>query len=276
VTVVVFDLETIPDTVAGRRLYGFDGTTQEVAAAMLARRREESQGKTDFLKPAFHRIVAVGAVALSLGDKVRVTVSKCAGVGERDLVTTFLGWLKKKPQLVSWNGGGFDLPVIRYRSLLYLLDTTTLYGPPEQKQYDSYLYRYGTAHVDLMDVLAGYGASTQLGLDELARLAGLPGKNIATGDQVAALAEAGDWQTISQYVGSDAVQTALLFLRWWFGRGGIPAAVYLDALRAVSEKVADDAALAGAIGSWIQEGTEAAEALAAAAMSSSPATTAVG
>lgn len=267
--ILAFDLETVPDTVAGRRLHGLEGTPDEVAAAMLELRRKETDGRTDFLKPAFHRIVAIGAAAVALrndsergraqadpvGPAIDVNLKAWSGAGEAALLSLFFAWLKKRPQLVSWNGSGFDLPVIRYRALLHGMDAATLYGPPEQKQWDSYGYRYGNAHVDLMDVLAGHGASTSHGLDELARLAGLPGKTVATGDQVSALAHAGEWDRIKAYVGSDAIQTLLLFLRWEVGRGRLPRGTYVDVLRAIAEKVSD-AALAGAIGSWVQEAVE--------------------
>ena len=39
---------------------------------------------------------------------------------ERELITRFFEGLEKHtPDLVTWNGGGFDLPVLHYRSLLH-------------------------------------------------------------------------------------------------------------------------------------------------------------
>ena len=244
--VLAFDLETVPDTDAGRRLLGLAGTDAEVAAAMLERRREESNGKTDFLKPAWHRVVAVGAALVTLaGVSVEARIAAWAGVDERRLLTQFLAFLRKRPQLVSWNGSGFDMPVIRYRCLLHGIGAEVLYGPADQRQWQSYGYRYGEAHIDLMDVLSGYGASTMLTLDEMARLVGLPGKSIATGDQVTELVAAGDWHRIERYVGSDAVQTLLVFLRWERTRGRVTANTYTEALMALRGKV--DPELAAAI-----------------------------
>jgi predicted PolB exonuclease-like 3'-5' exonuclease len=248
--VLAFDLETVPDTNAGRRLQGLTGNDAEVASAMLARRLEETDGKRDFLKPAFHRVIGLGAVAIQIDPSIEVSIKTCAGESERDLLAAFLDWIRKRPQLVSWNGGGFDLPVIRYRSLLHGLSAASLYGPENQRQWDAYAYRYGEAHVDLMDVLSGYGASPNLGLDEMARLMGLPGKTIATGDQVVGLAFAGDWSCIEAYVGSDAIQTALLFLRWELSRGRIAPTAYVAVLAALQDKLADDSALDEAIEAW--------------------------
>ncbi|MBK8002407.1 MAG: 3'-5' exonuclease [Gemmatimonadetes bacterium] len=249
--VLAFDLETVPDTDAGRRLHGLTGTDAEVAAAMLARRQEETGGRTDFLKPAYHRVVGLGVAGIALGPSPEVSLKSWARNGERDLIRRFLDYLRRRPQLVSWNGSGFDLPVIRYRALLHDLDAGSLYGPAEQRQWESYAYRYSEAHVDLMDVLAGHGASPAQGLDEMARLAGLPGKTAGSGDLIANLVFAGDWGRIERYVGLDAAQTLLLFLRWQAGRGRIGGTTYVDALKALRTRLSHDAAMDGAIEAWL-------------------------
>ncbi len=249
--VLAFDLETVPDTDAGRRLHGLTGTDAEVAAAMLALRQEETGGRTDFLKPAYHRVVGLGIAAVALGPSPEVNLKSWAGGVERDLLTRFLDCLRRRPQLVSWNGSGFDLPVIRYRALLHGLATGVLYGPPEQRQWESYAYRYGESHIDLMDVLAGYGASPSQGLDEMARLAGLPGKTVASGDQVANLVFADEWSRVERYVRLDAVQTLLLFLRWQAGRGRIGATTYVEALKALRNRVSQEPAMDRAIELWL-------------------------
>lgn len=251
--IVAFDLETAPDTDAGRRLFGLMGTDEDVATAMLAKRKEDTDGRTDFLKPAYHRVVGIGLVAVALSSTPEVSVKSVAKNGERDLITLFLDSLRRHPQLVSWNGSGFDLPVIRYRALLHGLPAEDLYGPADQRQWDSYGYRYGSAHVDLMDVLAGYGASPAMGLDEMARLAGLPGKTTASGDQVAGLAFGGEWERIERYVGLDALQTLLLFLRWQVGRGHLTRTTYIGVLKALRPKVAYDQPTVEAIQTWIVE-----------------------
>lgn len=249
--VLAFDVETAPDTDAGRRLHGLTGSDADVATAMLARRHEETGGRTDFLKPAYHRVVGLGLAAIALGPSPEASLRSWAGDDEGDLLARFLDRLRRRPQLVSWNGSGFDLPVIRYRALLHGLAAGSLYGPAEQRQWESYAYRYGEAHVDLMDVLAGFGASPSHALDEMARLAGLPGKTVASGDEVATLVIAGEWSRIEQYVGLDAVQTLLLFLRWQAGRGRIGTTTYVEALKALRTRLAHDAAMDGAIEAWL-------------------------
>ena len=225
---LAFDLETVPDVQAGRRISALSGTDVEVAAAMVQRREEETKGRTAFLKPALHRVVGLGLVRVDVtGGQLReCSVRGWAGEGEPDLLRRFFAALHEYPQLVSWNGNGFDLPALRARALLYQLDTRHLDGPIAQKPWESYLNRYSERHVDLMDVLAGYGASPPLSLHEAARLCGLPGKGAVDGSQVADLAQAMDWPAIQDYVQSDALQTMWLFLRWQVGRGQFPAALY--------------------------------------------------
>jgi len=106
---MVFDIETVPDVELGRRLYPLaELDDQDVAKAMFFRRLQESG--TEFLQHYQHRIVAISIVlrdsrglkVLSLGDRDST---------EKELISDFFkGVQAYSPQLVSWNGGGFDLP----------------------------------------------------------------------------------------------------------------------------------------------------------------------
>lgn len=236
--ILALDLETVPDAELGRRMWGLDGDDATVARAMIAHRREETDGRTDFLKPHMHRVVAVGVVWISLRP-LRVRLSGHAGMDEEGMLAELLGWIGAmgRPQLVSWNGSSFDLPVLRYRALRHGLDTSVLHGQADERQWESYWYRYGERHVDIMDVLAGYGASTRLSLEEGAGLVGLPGKTVAEGSEVLDLFFAGDRATLATYVQHDAFTTALIFLRWQWSRGRIRGqifdAVLADAIAAI-------------------------------------------
>ena len=70
----------------------------------------------------------------------------------------FMG--KWKPHLVTWNGRGFDLPVLALRALRYGLPFGWYYRG------DGYRYRYSEeGHLDLCDVLLG----SRRGEDDVAR-----------------------------------------------------------------------------------------------------------
>ena len=64
--IAAFDIETVPDTAIGRRIDGLTGAFVEVADGMQARRLEATDGRTDFLKPPYHRIVTISVAWLNL------------------------------------------------------------------------------------------------------------------------------------------------------------------------------------------------------------------
>ena len=116
--VLAFDIETVPDVDAGRRLYGLEGlSADQVGRAMFHLRHQESG--SDFLRHPLHRVVAI-SVALRAGERFTLWSLGDLDSPERDLVQRFFDGIERyTPDLVSWNGGGFDLPVLHYRSLLH-------------------------------------------------------------------------------------------------------------------------------------------------------------
>ena len=113
--VLVFDIETVPD-IEGLCL--LRDTPADMPAAEVAERAfEERREKTgsDFLPLHLHRVVAISCV-LRDRDHVRVWSLGEPQDEERILIQRFFDGIEKyTPQLVSWNGGGFDLPVLNYR-----------------------------------------------------------------------------------------------------------------------------------------------------------------
>jgi hypothetical protein len=80
---------------------------------------------------------------------------------------------------VSWNGGGFDLPVLHYRGLIHGVTAPRYWDMGEGDYRDSrdfkwnnYISRYHMRHLDLMDLLAMYQPRGSAPLDQLARLMG--------------------------------------------------------------------------------------------------------
>lgn len=222
--IAAFDIETVPDTVAGRRLYGLSGDFLAVAEAMQELRREETGGRSDFLKPPLHRIVTISVAWL---DPEREQF-KLASLGadpsdEPDMLAVFFHILKPhgahklRPQLVSWNGNSFDLPVIRYRAMLHGIGAAPYYDTSDK--FNNYLNRYHDQHTDLMDVLSGYGASDRVRLDDLCRLLGLPGKTVTEGHRVYLHVARGEWALVQTYCELDALNTLLLYLAYELSRG---------------------------------------------------------
>lgn len=219
-SVVVLDLETIP---AGCPP-GVD--LREWALACATQRLDETDQRTDFLKPHEQEVVAVGAVVVSrtttrLYAVTSVDMLDEAGQRLTEPERALLGFvdttLTGGPTLVGWHTSGFDLPVLRYRALARRAVMANLYGGT--KSYERYDYRYGDRHLDLKDKWSGYGASPPLKLAEAAALVGLPAKTVASGSDVVGLVHAGEWDRLRSYVGTDAAITCSLYLRWQLTTG---------------------------------------------------------
>lgn len=217
---LVLDLETVPCLTMGERVFGIDFSIEpdpRVAYEhMVSARLAETEGKTDFQKPALHRIVGLGMVGFDT-DRGIVQVHAQAGEQEAELIAAAHSWMKGEPVLVGWNTLGFDLPVLRYRALFQSV-TVPLFWTG-QKNFERLDYRYGDRHIDLCDVLSCYGRSTALKLSEAAALFDLPCKTRGAGDRVLPLWMAGRYEEIRAYVEEDARVTARIFLRWWESRG---------------------------------------------------------
>ena len=65
-----------------------------------------------------------------------------------------------------------------------------------------------------MDVLADYGASKAVKLDEVSKLFGFPGKFGIDGSQIKGMHEAGKLKEIRDYCETDVLNTYLVYLRY--------------------------------------------------------------
>jgi len=81
--------------------------------------KQRQARNTNFLPLPQHRIVAISAV-LRTRDDIHVFSLGDEDAEEKEIVQRFYDGLERySPELVSWNGSGFDLPVLHYRSLLH-------------------------------------------------------------------------------------------------------------------------------------------------------------
>jgi predicted PolB exonuclease-like 3'-5' exonuclease len=223
---LVFDIETVPDVEFGRRLFGLEGLSDdEVGKAMQARARQESG--SDFLPHEQHRIVAISC-AFRSRDGFRVWSLGEEGSPERELVLRFFDGIEKyTPDLVSWNGGGFDLPVLHYRALRHQVQAPRYWETGDEDtafRYNNYLGRFHWRHIDVMDVLAGYQNRARASLSDTAVLLGFPGKLGMDGSQVASAYAAGKLAEIRAYCETDELNTYLVYLRFLLMRGQLHAA----------------------------------------------------
>jgi 3'-5' exonuclease len=232
---LVFDIETVPDVALGRRLYGLEGLADEqVARAMLALRRQG--GGSDFLPLEQHRVVAISC-ALRSGEGLTVWSLGDLGTCEAELVQRFFDGIEKySPDLVSWNGSGFDLPVLTYRALLAGVQARRFWetgGDDPAFRHNNYLSRYHWRHTDLMDVLSGFQGRARVSLANMACLLGLPGKLGLEGGQVWRAWQGGNLQAIRRYCETDVLNTWLIYLRFAQLRGQLSRTEHEEELERV-------------------------------------------
>ncbi len=231
--VLVFDIETIPDCDGLIALRDLDPATPhaEVAAQAFAERREKTG--SDFLPHYLHRVVSISC-ALRNRDGFRVWSLGTAEDSEASIIQRFYDGVDKyTPQLVSWNGKGFDAQVLHYRSLVHGITAARYWDMGEDDKdfkWNNYLSRYHPRHLDLMDVLALYNNRANAPLDALAKLIGFPGKLGMDGSAVWQSYQDGDIAGIRAYCETDVLNTYLLYARFQLVRGHLTPPQYEEEL----------------------------------------------
>ena len=220
---LVFDIETIPDVDSARRLYNLEGLDdKEVAEVMFSQRRQATGGTSDFLRHHLHKVIAI-SVVLRTTDKISVWSLGDPDSTEKELVQRFFDGIERySPMLVSWNGSGFDLPVLHYRALLHSISAPCYWETGNDDQtfrWNNYISRYHDRHTDLMDIIALYNPRANAPLTDIASILGFPGKMGMSGDKVWDTYIAGDMESIRNYCETDVLNTYLIFLRYELMRG---------------------------------------------------------
>ncbi|MBV8033074.1 MAG: 3'-5' exonuclease [Betaproteobacteria bacterium] len=242
--VLAFDIETIPDCAGLRKLYELPADLPDADVAELAfqKRRVQSGGTSDFLPPHLHRVVVISCV-LRNDDGLRIfSIGEPESDEPAAIQRFFEGINKYVPQIVSWNGRNFDLPVLVSRGLVHSVTAQCFWQTgadgKDPFRFNNYINRFHDRHLDLMDVLSLYGMRGSP-LDELSRLAGFPGKLGVGGASVWDSYRRGEIAAIRDYCEADCANTYLLYLRFQQMRCAIAQDQYrreLDLLRKFVEK----------------------------------------
>src|SRR5215467_2026440 len=215
-SVIVCDLETVPD------LAGF-AVANDLVGKSDVEVREAIGDK--FPKHIYHSIICIGAlVAHREPDHWAVDAVGAPHVGERiekELITAFCDKIAElRPQLVTFNGNSFDLPVLRYRAMVHGVSAPGLSARP-------YFHRYTEDAVDLCDALSSFSSQSKATLHELCRVMGLPGKpDGMTGAEVEKYYRDGNIRQIAEYCESDVLNTYRLWLRHELFRGRLTDAAF--------------------------------------------------
>lgn len=236
-TILVFDIETIPDLASARKIYDLSGLSDiDTAKALFALRR--AKVGNDFLPHYLQKICAI-SLLISNGSQIKVWSLGEEHSDENELITRFYAGIEKHtPTLVSWNGSGFDLPVLHYRSLVHKVSAPTYWEVGEHVQgfrWNNYLSRFHYRHLDLMDVIAGYQNKAFAPLDDISRMLGFPGKMGNSGANVWEQYSNGQIKEIRDYCETDVLNTYCVYLRFELIRGVINQEEYLHRIQQLQE-----------------------------------------
>ncbi|WP_259782034.1 3'-5' exonuclease [Aestuariispira ectoiniformans] len=221
--IFVFDIETIPDTDAVPLLTGV--TDEDIPTrrkALEDYHLEVTAGRNAFPRQCFHRVVAISFLRASIlrdgpYEAYQIEEIRSGGTEESDeqeLIKGFFHYCGRHlPRLVSFNGRGFDMPVLKYRAMKYGISGEWLHKGANK--WENYQQRYAKDwHCDLLEVLSDYGASARLKLNEVCAAWGLPGKTGTDGGDVMELFDAGKIKDIRDYCETDVLNTFLVYLRY--------------------------------------------------------------
>jgi predicted PolB exonuclease-like 3'-5' exonuclease len=214
--VIVWDLETVPDLRGYAAANGMSGSAEDDILAAIGDK---------FPKHIYHSIVCIGAlVAHREHGAWMVDALGAPHVGERTekhLIAAFVDRIAElSPQLVTFNGNSFDLPVLRYRAMINAVSAPGLSNRP-------YFNRYSDDALDLCDVLSSFSAQGRATLNEMSKIMGLPGKpHGIDGGEVHRYFREGRIKEIADYCETDIVNTYRVWLRYELFRGRLSSSDY--------------------------------------------------
>ncbi|ACZ49121.1 MULTISPECIES: 3'-5' exonuclease [Anaplasma] len=244
-SLLVFDIETIPDTDSCDSLVGraVGGDVAAKREAMADYHLEVTNGQNPFLRQPFHKIVTISFLRADIRRDLgceHFTLREIRSGGtvastERELVRGFLGYLSAiKPRIVTFNGRTFDLPVIKYRAMVHGVQAGYLYNSGDK--WNNYFQRYSTDwHCDLLDYLSDFGTSARVKMHEVCSVLNFPGKIGIDGSEVARMYDCGQLSEIRDYCESDVINTYLVYLRLMHHQGRVTSDSYNECIKDLLE-----------------------------------------
>ncbi|MDG7056124.1 MAG: ribonuclease H-like domain-containing protein [Wolbachia endosymbiont of Meromenopon meropis] len=236
-SLLVFDIETIPDVNICKNLLGIcnDTSIKEKRDALRKYHLDMSNGQNAFLRHPFHQVIVISFLLCNINCRnsyETFTLQEIRSGGarinsnEKELVKGFFNYLsKKKPRLVSFNGRAFDIPVLKYRAMIHGIQTEYFYKAGDK--WNSYNQKYSSDwHCDLLESLSDFGISGRIKMSEICAVLNLPGKIEIDGSQVADLYDSGKIQEIREYCEMDVINTYLIYLRFMHHKGRITTQSY--------------------------------------------------
>lgn len=248
----VFDCETVPCVESLKKAYpdeyakifkNHENSSDENKAnfefSSHMQNLQAQKSGSSFLPVNFHKIVAISVVfADEFGRFIRV--AQIPG-DEKEMIKNFFMIIEKNMRLVSFNGRGFDLPMMMIRAMRYNLSIPSYFEVEnlalgKDKWKGNYTSRYdGKFHLDLMDHISSFNAVRGINLNALCLSLNLPGKFDTHGDEVMELFYNDELEKIQIYCQSDVLNTYLLFLKYEILKGNLNLEDYASFLLDMKE-----------------------------------------
>ncbi|MFN0196429.1 MAG: 3'-5' exonuclease [Planctomycetaceae bacterium] len=214
---LVFDVEAIADgTLISRIRYPDQQLSPDDAIARYRRELMDEKGN-DVIPYTFMLPISVAVAKLDKKYKLcDLTVLDAPNFRAHEITRRFWqGWSHyQQPTFVTFNGRGYDLPVLELAAFRYGLNVAQWFTI-DGRSYDQPRNRYNMdAHIDLMDLISNFGATRVTGgLNLLANLIGKPGKTGIDGSKIQDMYAAGKVAQINDYCRCDVLDTYFVFLR---------------------------------------------------------------
>jgi predicted PolB exonuclease-like 3'-5' exonuclease len=217
-----FDIETVPDFDLAKRHIGLDpNTPDDIVYEELTRYHLNiTDGKNTFFRQLFWKVLCISYVEASLTyddnyESYSVISIKSGGradMDEKSLIQSCFTYLnKERPRIITFNGRGFDVPVLKYRSMMYKIPAPWLYKTGNK--WSNYNQRYSQEwHTDLFDVFSDFGTSARINISEVCSLLQIPCKIDMNGSSVMDSFKKGEIDKIRNYCEQDALCTYILYL----------------------------------------------------------------
>ncbi|MCY2938958.1 MAG: hypothetical protein NTV55_11450 [Planctomycetota bacterium] len=236
---LVFDIETIPDgdLLAQVKHPGLTDDPGEAIRRSMEDALSRGRGDSSFVPPTFQKVVAACVIRVRRDYSVeKIVCLDAPQFRQQQVVEQFWKGVCSHAMapLVSFNGRGFDLPVMELAAYDLGLDISA-YWPRRERFKGAHL------HLDLQDFFSNQGALRFFtgGLNLLAKRIGLPGKQGTTGEDVLGLVQAGRLDRVNGYCMADTLDTYFVFLRSQRMQGYIKEAQEGELRRDTLRQVAD-------------------------------------
>jgi len=221
-SILVFDIESVPDYESGRKIHKLSDDLSDKDVVKAMQHLQFQKSGSEFMPLHLQKIVAI-SVVFEKYDQLKVWSLGNKDSDEKEIIQRFFEGIEQHtPTLVSWNGGGFDLPVLNYRSLIHSVQAPRYWETGDDDtsfRYNNYISRFHWRHTDLMDVLANFQPRAGAKLDQIATMLGFPGKFGMDGSLVWDKFQQGEIEEIRNYCETDVLNTYLVYLQFEMIRG---------------------------------------------------------